>query len=163
MDTEWIKAKTVTDEANNRKSLDIGAGKLTWTALLYHHFRAENCFCFCGCERNFTVALEMEIPPSALLNDALDRMIRNETILLKTGFAFCHPQDQYCKKTGRELAKSNLFHRHFIVNTISRHSKYVSLSLTVSPINENTRHDVLGDKDFDLRFFPNGVVMLLLC
>jgi hypothetical protein len=158
MDTEWIKQKAITDEANNIKSLDVGAGKLTWPAYLIHHYR---------CYRNYTVIMELEIPPTALLNDALDRMIRNETMLLKTGFAVCHPDDHFNKKTGVALAKSKMEYCHFTICRISNEKSYreephdcVELLLELDGELNPLLQKVLT-RFYRLKFYSSGKVMLL--
>jgi hypothetical protein len=160
MDTEWIKQKVVTDEANNKKSLDIGAGKIIWPSTVLHHYR--------GRDRSFvgTVMVELEIPPTAMLNDALDRMVRNETMLLKTGFAILHPEDQFCRKTGRTLAKERLKYFHFNVCDIrNRKVGYdfchdcVNLLLELSDQNENIPRRLTGFY-FELRLYSHGGVVL---
>jgi hypothetical protein len=160
MDTDWIKEKVTTDVERNLKSMDIGAGMLQWPAMLYHHERGIDCF---GTSDQFTTALEMEIPPTALLNDTLDHMVRNETMLFKVGFAFCHPKEQYCKKTGREIAKSKLEYAHFNMNAIIRCKNYVTISLSYSHLNEHPKKRVIQELVYKLSFYDNGVVMLIVC
>lgn len=162
MDTEWIKHEATTDEANNTKTLKVGVGKITWPATVLRHYRKAEYF------RSFvgTVIVELEIPPTALLNDALDRMVRNETMLLKVGFAVLHPEDQFCKKTGRTIAKERMDYFHFNVCDIrNRKVGYdccydcVSLCLELSAQNKKLPL-ALNRLDLELRFYSRGGVIL---
>jgi hypothetical protein len=165
MDTEWIKEKAVLE--NGKRTLDIGPGKLEWPAQVIHHFRNfgrnYNKVEYCG-EQDYTAIFDLELPPTALLQDSLDRLIRNETILIKAGFAFCHKNDQYCKKTGRELAKTKLEYYHFNVASIDRpyREDCTQIFLELSDINKSVSSSfkkIIGSV-FTLKFYPNGRAVL---
>jgi len=164
MDTEWIKLKTITDEETNTKSMDIGAGKITWPATVLHHYRDVDSMCS---RITYTARMELEIPPTAILTDALDKMIRNETLLLKVGFAVLHPEDHFCKKTGREIAKTKMEYCHFKILCIDnrkvscyRPADCVVLSLEVSEINKHLPHRLLLETHMELHFYSSGKVIL---
>lgn len=164
MDTDWIKLKTTTDEEKNIKSMDIGVGKLMWPAYVLHHYRDVDSI---YTRITYTAMIELEIPPTAILTDALDKMIRNETMLLKAGFAVLHPEDQFSRKIGREIAKKNMAYHHFNVQHIDnrkiscyRKSDCVVLSLDLSDINKSLPHRLLLESHIHLNFYSSGKVIL---
>ena len=89
-----------------------------------HHFRDEN--------PEFTAIFELNEPVSLFLYECAIALINNDTVDINVGFAYCHPKDQFCKKTGRELAKSRIESYQFKVEYIHRYDDSVQIYLELN-------------------------------
>lgn len=107
----------------------------------------------------------IEIPDGVALNESLSRGLlfgREAEISLEFGMAKCHPDDQFVKSVGREIAMANLESRTFKVtslNIMDKELRYVLVGggvVVICVVNRKTNNVKIfsiqdnGDSDWSV-------------